>query len=219
MPAISRIQKEQALRAAGIALRPYPTLATLAPAGDQRAADLALLDAGTAWERELERLYLQLLMTQAQAASGDAGQVFVEFSRKEGLAAGLEQLNRRVPHRYTAVYRLEGNLLRNIELIDKAHEVTPEFLAEVPLGTSFCQYVLRDGLFLTSNSAQDDRLDGHPYQGVMVAYHGVPIMDSTGALFGSLCHFDVEEQPLSDLEFEHLKAVARVIRPLLDDAP
>jgi GAF domain-containing protein len=219
MPALSRAQKEQALRVAGITLPSYPTLATVAAAGDQRAADLALLDAGTAWERELERLYLQLLMTQAQAAPGDAGQVFVELSRREGLAAGLEQLNQRVPHRYTAVYRLQGDVLRNIELVDKVREIKPEFLAEVPLGTSFCQYVLRDGLFLTSNSAQDDRLDGHPYQGVMVAYHGVPIMDSTGALFGSLCHFDVQEQPLSDLEFEHLKAIAQVIRPLLGGAP
>jgi len=218
MPALSRVQKENALRAAGIALRPYPTLASVSPAADQRAADLALLDAGTAWEHELERLYLQFLMTQAQATPDDAAQAFLELSRREGLAAGLERLNQRVAHRYTAVYRLEGDLLKNIELVDKAHEVKPEFLAEVPLGTSFCQYVLRDGLFLTSNSAGDDRLNGHPYQGVMVAYHGVPIMDGTGTLFGSLCHFDVQEQPLSDLEFEHLKAIAQVIRPLLGDA-
>jgi tripartite-type tricarboxylate transporter receptor subunit TctC len=45
----------------------------------------------------------------------------------------------------------------------------------------------------------------------IVAYHGVPILDAEGALFGSLCHFDVVEQPLSDDEFGDLQAFARAL--------
>lgn len=70
-----------------------------------------------------------------------------------------------------------------------------EFLEAVPLGISFCQFVLRDGVLLTSNSAHDDRLEGHPYRGVMVAYHGVPIPSPEGGLLGTLCHFDVSSNP------------------------
>ena len=215
MAVLSRLQKEHALRAAGIEVRPYPTMADFSGLGDERAADLALLNAGTAWEHELERLYLQLVVRQAEATPSEAALAFAEQCNLHGLDAALEQLNRRVTHRYTAVYRLEGELLRNVALVDKTGEARPEYLAEVPIGTSFCQFVLRDGAFLTSNSGQDDRLIGHPYQGVMVAYHGVPVPGDNGTLYGSLCHFDVQEQPLSDLEFDNLRAIARVIRPYL----
>jgi hypothetical protein len=43
-------------------------------------------------------------------------------------------------------------------LYDKAGEVRPDFLAEVPFETSFCQFVIRDGYFTTSDSAVDLRL-------------------------------------------------------------
>ena len=45
-------------------------------------------------------------------------------------------------------------------LYDKMGEITPEFLAEVPCEKSFCQFVIRDGLFRTADSAMDSRLDG-----------------------------------------------------------
>lgn len=129
--------------------------------------------------------------------------------------AGLAYLNARVPHRYTAVYRIHGGELRNLYLHDKLGQARPEFLAVVPLEDSFCQFVLRDGVFLTEDSAQDDRLDGHPYKGVMVAYHGVPVIDGAGELFGSLCHFDVQMQPLSDEEFGHLQGIAQALALIL----
>jgi hypothetical protein len=72
-----------------------------------------------------------------------------------GADSALEFLNAGVPHRYSAVYRLEGDVLRNILLHDKAGEVRPAYLAEVPFETSFCQFVLRDGHFKTSDSAAD----------------------------------------------------------------
>lgn len=81
----------------------------------------------------------------------------------------------------------------------------------MPLGISFCQLVLRDGVFPTRNSAHDDRLEGHPFKGVMVAYHGVPIPSPRGGLLGTLCHFDVLAQSLSDAEFENLRGVARIL--------
>jgi GAF domain-containing protein len=116
----------------------------------------------------------------------------------------LAYLNEAVPHRYTAVYRLDGDELRNVYLHDKQGEVRPEFLAVVPFGDSFCQFVLRDGSFRTSDSAQEPMLDGHPYQGVMVSYHGAPLADADGRLLGTLCHFDVVSHELQEPEFELL---------------
>lgn len=128
-----------------------------------------------------------------------------------GLHEGLRFLNASVEHRYTCVFRLVSNLFVNVDLYDKECEVMPEFLAEVPLTDSFCQFVIRDGVFLSSHTGQDHRLDGHKYQGVLLSYHGVPVLDSKGDLFGTLCHLDATSRQLPDEEFELLQAAARVI--------
>ncbi|MES2841514.1 MAG: guanylate cyclase [Pseudomonadota bacterium] len=127
------------------------------------------------------------------------------------LRLALEVLNAPVAHRYTALYRLSDGVLSNVELVDKENEIKPEFLAEVPLKDSFCQFVLRDGLFKTSNTADDHRLNGHKYQGVLMTYHGVPVLDNQGELFGTLCHFDALTRPLADEHFDLLEAAARVL--------
>ncbi len=143
---------------------------------------------------------------------------FTTFSstlNDQGAAAALAYLNEAVPHRYTAAYRVEGDMLRNVFLHDKKGEVRPEFLAVVPLETSFCQFVLRDGSFRTEDSARDSRLDGHPYQGVMVCYHGVPLIDGDGELVGTLCHFDVTQLGLPDGEYELLEQAGRALPAFL----
>ena len=127
----------------------------------------------------------------------------------DGAPAALAFLNAGVPHRYSALYRLNGDRLTNLLLHDKAGELRPDFLAEVPMGTSFCQFVIRDGVFSTTDSGTDRRLDGHPYQGVMVSYHGVPII-AGGEIWGTLCHFDLAALPLADAEFELLRQAAAV---------
>lgn len=125
--------------------------------------------------------------------------------------AGLDFLNARVIHRFTGVYRLEAGVMYNVYLHDKQGEIIPEFLKAVPLGESFCQFVLRDGHFCTSCTAKDERLDGHKYQGVLGAYYGVPLLDNTGSLWGTLCHFDEVDQELSDSEFAFLTKAAKIL--------
>jgi len=132
--------------------------------------------------------------------------------QEAGIDGGLRFLNQRIDHRYTAVYRLHDARLKNLGLFDKAGEMKPEYLAEVPLDVSFCQFVLRDGQFLTSNTSEDRRVDGHPYQGVMVAYHGVPMSDGRGKLVGTLCHFDLVERDLSPENYLLMQQAAGVIR-------
>lgn len=132
-----------------------------------------------------------------------------------GLAQGLQLLNAPIEHRYTGVYRLESGVLRNVELIDKEGEVKPEFLMAVPLEDSFCQFVLRDGVFRTSDSGQEPMLKGHKYQGVLLSYTGVPIVSTSGELYGTLCHFDALKRDLSEEDFQTLKDAARILTSYL----
>ena len=128
-----------------------------------------------------------------------------------GLQAGLKFLNERVPHRCTAVYRLDQSQLRLVAAVDKADDLSSLNLSEIPLADSFCQYVMRDGGFVTTTSATDDRLDGHPYKGVMNSYVGLPLTKADGELFGTLCHFDFAEQTIDQAEYEFLQGVVTIL--------
>lgn len=150
---------------------------------------------------------------------GNSGKILQSVLEERGLHAGLKYLNDPLTHRYTGVFQLDNGVLRNIDLYDKVGEVMPDFLAEVPLEDSFCQFVLRDGLFCTDNSAADPRLDGHKYQGVLLTYHGVPLLGDRGELWGTLCHFDAEAKTLSDEDFTVLQQAARVIPAYLKPTP
>ncbi len=127
-----------------------------------------------------------------------------------GLHAGLTFLNGRVPHRFTAVYRLDQLMLHMVDMVDK-DGLNDMKLEAVPLGDSFCQFALRDGSFLTTRSADDPRLDGHPYQGVMESYIGLPLARADGELFGTFCHFDLAGRPVHDDEYAFLTQVAAVL--------
>ncbi|MDB5778652.1 MAG: guanylate cyclase [Polaromonas sp.] len=127
-----------------------------------------------------------------------------------GLLGALGYLNARTSFRFTAIYRLDGQMMRNIHLYDRLGEY-PVSLSEVPLGESFCQFVLRNNGFSTADSAGDARLDGHPQQGVMNSYFGLPLSRRAGTIYGTLCHFDVEPMMLPDSEIFLLEAVSPVL--------
>jgi GAF domain-containing protein len=131
-----------------------------------------------------------------------------------GLPPALEFLNRRVHHRFTAVYRLENGFMRNIAIADKQHEVIPEHLMTVPFESSYCQFVLRDGFF-KYHGLRDDRLEGHPYKGIVNSYVGLPLAGSGAELVGTFCHFDFPAWPISDDEFEFMNQVAKILPKFL----
>jgi hypothetical protein len=132
-----------------------------------------------------------------------------------GLVGALGILNQRVPHRFTAVYRLVGQALHNVATVDKHLHLDPLDLKVVPLKDSFCQFVLRDGLFLTRESGGDARLAGHPYSGIVGSYVGVRIEDREGKLAGTLCHFDLESHELADDEYLLLASAAALMPAFL----
>jgi hypothetical protein len=128
-----------------------------------------------------------------------------------GVDGAIAELNAGVPHRYTGIFKLDGEWLRNTHMFDKLGEARPEALEAVALSESFCQIVLRDGYFITENTAQDDRLNYSPFKGVVMSYHGVPLLNNFAQLGGTLCHFDMVEQSISDDEFLCLQEAAKII--------
>lgn len=132
-----------------------------------------------------------------------------------GLSAGLEFLNKRVLHRFTAVYQFEGDAFKLMAMFDKLHEAVPDLLGFVPFDESFCQYSVGLGQFVTSDSMEDHRLDGHIHQATVASYVGLPLTRPQGGLYGSLCHFDLVRQRISDPEFAFLQEATPVVAQYL----
>lgn len=153
-----------------------------------------------------------------QAPQKELDQPLAEFHEafeNGGLYGALHFLNARTTFRYSAIYRLDGQMMRNIFLYDRQGE-NPTNLSEVPLGDSFCQFVLRDNGFNTINSAEDARLLGHPYQGLLNAYFGLPLSRKAGTIYGTFCHFDVQPMEIPDSEIALLEAVSPLLMDQLD---
>lgn len=140
---------------------------------------------------------------------------FAAVLELEGLEAGIRFLNKRVLHRFTAVYRLEDTVMRIVHVLDKEGGKVLPALTNVPLADSFCQFVIRDGGFVTSNSAQDYRLAGHKYQDVIASYVGMPLRGRNGQLWGTFCHMDLVPRPINNQELEFLQQVAVLLQPPL----
>jgi hypothetical protein len=114
---------------------------------------------------------------------------FRQLLAEVGLPAALRFLNSRTPHRFTGVYRYDGDMLRNIALADKQNAAAT-IGSDVRLSDAYCDYMTDD---VDSMEFSDVRSDGRypPKPGNPVtAYCGVLIRDAAGRPFGTLCHYD-----------------------------
>lgn len=136
----------------------------------------------------------------------DAMEKFRDAMAAGGVAKALEFLNARTDYRYTAIFRFEGDVMRNIWLYDRLGESGASF-ASVPLGDSFCQYVMAENGFCTSDSGNDERLASHAYRGVLNSYVGLPLSLEGGSIYGTFCHFDFTPQSVPDNEIPFLESV------------
>jgi hypothetical protein len=141
-----------------------------------------------------------------RTSSHDAMAQFREAVANGGVAKALEFLNARTAYRYTAIFRFEGDVMRNIWLYDRLGEDGATF-ASVPLGDSFCQYVMAENGFSTPDSGSDERLASHAYRGILNSYVGLPLCREAGSIYGTFCHFDFNQQTLPDNEIPFLESV------------
>ena len=122
-----------------------------------------------------------------------------------GLRPALHFLNGRVPHRYTIVYRFDGEAFYGMCVVDKLREPVPALFIKVPFQDSFCQYTVADGAFKTNDTMRESRLAGHLHQVTVQSYCGLPLLDPAGALWGTFCHLDTAPQVMSEAEYEFLQ--------------
>jgi hypothetical protein len=134
------------------------------------------------------------------------------------LAAGdyygaLRFLNSLTAHRFTALYRCEGDRAWNVVLYDKHHPYSPQF-PEVGADETYCSMAMREcRVVVVHDSLADGRLSGHAAREVIRSYCGAPLIDGSGNPFGTICHFDFEPVPAADAAAELLHQVSLLIDP------
>jgi GAF domain-containing protein len=102
----------------------------------------------------------------------------------------MRWLNDRVPYRFTAIFAFDGDMLRNICLIDKENQNIAN-CSDQPITDSYCTYVYRSrASFSVEETLLDGRVAHHPKRESVQCYYGIPLFGSEGKMLGTVCHFD-----------------------------
>ncbi len=130
----------------------------------------------------------------------------------EGVSAGVLLANAATKHRFTGIYRFDEGLLTNLCTWDKADRSMTAGTS-VPVHETYCMHILQSGKALTVlDSADDDRLAGHPRRADFRSYCGAPLLNRDGHVAGTLCHFDAEPDKLGEADFERVHIAAAVLQ-------
>ena len=143
-------------------------------------------------------------MLDVAAATSDQQDAFRQSLTDHGIRRVLELLNARTPYRFTAIYKLEGSVLRAQHAYDRACEYRT-WLMVVPLERSFCQYAIESGEFMTSCVSKDTRLANRPFAGMVEAYYGQLLVRPNGTPYGTFIHFDLDSRSIATEEVEFLR--------------
>ncbi|VTU31136.1 hypothetical protein [Variovorax sp. RA8] len=123
-----------------------------------------------------------------------------------GVAPALALLNDRTDYRFTAIYKLDGEVMHAAHAFDRTSEYRT-WLKVVPLGRSFCQYAIEHGEFVTRHASQDQRLTNRPYAGFVESYYGQLLTREDGTPYGTFIHFDLEPCGIPASEIAFLREV------------
>ena len=135
---------------------------------------------------------------------------FARQLRDQGLRESLRYLNLRTPHRFTGVFRFDGEMLRNVTLIDKWVPGV-EVGEDVPLAEAYCAHLKRTGEPLqVAHGPSDSRVPWMAGSRV-VSYCGAVIDDDRGQRWGALCHFDTATCEAKNSDMPLLGAAATLI--------
>lgn len=135
---------------------------------------------------------------------------FRESLRVRGLRGGLWFLNARTPHRFTGVFRFDGEMLRNVALVDKWDPLV-ELGQDVPLASAYCAHLQREGgPLLVEDGSTDPRVPWMAKSEV-VSYCGALIRDEAGEPWGALCHFDTSRCDAKTSDMPLIFAAAALI--------
>lgn len=116
---------------------------------------------------------------------------FTTLVQQHGVRKALAYLNQRTPHRYTGLFRFEGEVLHNEVLVDGNQPLVQQG-DDVPLAATFCSLVGRQQVPLEILDAATDTQFGGLIDTAVVSYCGVLVRDAQGQPYGTLCHYDMQ---------------------------
>ncbi|RFP63413.1 hypothetical protein D0N36_19525 [Hymenobacter lapidiphilus] len=140
---------------------------------------------------------------------------FAALLQQQGVHAALAYLNYRTPHRYTGVWRFDGDMLRSEALFDRKMAAVRQG-ADAPMAATYCSLVGRtEAPVQILDATVDPQALG--IDTPVISYCGALIRDGEGRPFGTLCHYDLQrcqerttDQPLlaaaAQLLYEHMHA-------------
>ena len=132
---------------------------------------------------------------------------------ESGPHALLARLNARTGYRFTAIYRIEGPLLRNVALFDRENPARRVGSDIDRLADTCCEIATETWRpFPTGDACADPRL-GTRHAGLssVQPYQGAPIFTLNRRVWGTLCHFDLRARLMSHAEVEVLAWVASAL--------
>lgn len=137
--------------------------------------------------------------------------------QESGLHGALEFLNSRTPHRFTGVYRYDGDMLRNEALYDR---FSPDALRgdDVPMPLAYCALVGERGEGLVFADGREDPNVSGKVDTAVISYCGALMRDESGRPYGTVCHFDLDRCQPNVSELERLDEVTPLIYRWLQSA-
>jgi GAF domain-containing protein len=130
---------------------------------------------------------------------------------QDGIRAALAFLNGLTPHRFTALFRFDDKILRNVCFYD-SEQPDIQGCADIPVTDSYCVFVRDEGrVFTVIASLSDDRVSRHSKRVEVQSYCGVPLLDENGRMFGSICHFDFRPMSISDENVALMEKIAPLL--------
>lgn len=145
------------------------------------------------------------------ATTADAVVSFRRELQTSGLHGALAFLNARTQFRFTGVYAFHDQTVRCVAVCDR-EDPQVRTAPDERLVDTYCWFLVASASpFVTQYALADARLIDHPAQQSVVAFHGVPLIDSTGACIGAICHWDVRPRVAPPAEVSLLYEAAHVL--------
>lgn len=140
----------------------------------------------------------------------------VRTSSPQSLRPMLARLAEVTGCRYTSLLRFDDSQIVSVWTFDRTQPHVDPFPMELPIEASYCVLVQRTGaLVAIENAGEDARANCHPKQHALATYLGAPVFLADGAMFGTLCSYDVAPLAIDEAAREAVLAAAREIEATL----
>ena len=142
-------------------------------------------------------------------------QEFKGALESSGVHGALGYLNKRTPHRYTGIYRYDGETLRSLAIYDR-YDPNVQKGEDAPMAATYCSLLQEQQALEITDATEDARVKDIVITPV-TSYCGVLIRDSDGKPFGSLCHFDMKRCQERLTDFPLLESAAEILYQLYSE--